>query len=463
MKLKYFIGLFYLLLSLSGKAQISAYSDYIGRTDYPNPDSIFIFCTDDENGASLIAADSTGDGHKKYRWYNYNIGTNDFTEILSGISYNIDSTTSTIVGLSTGGYKVIIGSGAEKQQYLAWVYNTTDRSVEIILYQNTCWKIILDVDPYESLNSNISTNLITVDTLTSIQYPLYNSITNYEWSADTDISINTYPSPRKIISGELPLENTIFKVIVTDRFGCTVEDTLNYEAIATKAQFSWRAYDEDYKELSSGDQDGSISEAAPLKVEFTNESKNGNEYLWGFKDPFEEDDTLRTTDLELEPSYRYFYTNKTESGKTYTMWLKSINYNDIEVCDDSITFEINLKPVSIEFPNVFTPNGDGINDVFLCDSLGDGPISVQEFKITIFNRAGQVVHEYQGSIFDWEGWDGKVKNSNREATEGNYYFVVEVLGWDKKLYDNYDYAKSGGSDSEGGGDKPTFGLLRLYR
>ena len=460
MKLKNFIGLFFLLFSISVKAQIIAYSDYIGKTEYPDPDSIFVFCTDNENGASLIAVDSTGDGGKIYKWYNYNIGTNNFSEISTGISYNIDSTTSTIVNLSTGGYKVIIGSGADKQQYLAWVYNTTDRSVEIKLYQNTCKKIILDADPFINLNSNdLSTSLITVDTLTSTQYPLINSVTNYEWSADTDLPINIYPSPRKIISGTMPTENTIFKVIVTDRFACNVEDTLNYEAIATKAKFSWRTYDENLKEIGSGDQDGSISEPAPLKVEFTNGSENGHEYLWGFKEPVYEDDTLRTTDFELEPSFIYYYTDKTEAGKTYTMWLKSFNYNEVEICDDSISFDINLQPVSIEFPNVFTPNGDGINDVFYCDSLGDGPISVNNFKITIFNRAGQVVHEYDGSIFDWKGWDGKVKNSNRDASEGNYYFVVEILGWDKKYYDNDDYAKSG----SGGSDKPTFGLIRLYR
>lgn len=117
--------------------------------------------------------------------------------------------------------------------------------------------------------------------------------------------------------------------------------------------------------------------------------------------------------------------------------------------------------------NVFSPNGDPWNNVFRVDSIGDGPVSIRNFKITIFNRAGQVVHEYNGDIRDWEGWDGTVKNSSREATEGNYYYVVEILGWDKKTYDNDDYSKSnsGNDDSgdTGNSSNVIFGHVRLYR
>ena len=37
------------------------------------------------------------------------------------------------------------------------------------------------------------------------------------------------------------------------------------------------------------------------------------------------------------------------------------------------------------------------------------------------------MHTYTGDIRDWKGWDGRVKDSNREAPEGVYFWVVSSL------------------------------------
>lgn len=60
-------------------------------------------------------------------------------------------------------------------------------------------------------------------------------------------------------------------------------------------------------------------------------------------------------------------------------------------------------------PNAFTPNGDGINDVF-----GVG------FFLTIFNRWGQQL--FEGS----QGWDGKF--NGRLVSPGTYYFIWRIRG-----------------------------------
>jgi gliding motility-associated-like protein len=125
-----------------------------------------------------------------------------------------------------------------------------------------------------------------------------------------------------------------------------------------------------------------------------------------------------------------------------------------------MALEIFIEPTSIEFPNVFTPNNDNINDVYRLIDFK----SVRNFKITIFNRVGQVVHQFEGDARDWDGWDGTVKNSNREATEGNYFFVVEVLGWDTKKYNNKNLNYTGVTDDvEASSNGNFFGVIRLFR
>ena len=60
----------------------------------------------------------------------------------------------------------------------------------------------------------------------------------------------------------------------------------------------------------------------------------------------------------------------------------------------------------ISFPNIFTPNGDGINDYFFPrDYLARGLV---EFKMDIYNRWGQLIYETKNT--EGLGWDGKYNN-----------------------------------------------------
>ncbi|MED9995834.1 MAG: gliding motility-associated C-terminal domain-containing protein, partial [Paludibacteraceae bacterium] len=67
------------------------------------------------------------------------------------------------------------------------------------------------------------------------------------------------------------------------------------------------------------------------------------------------------------------------------------------------------------FPNIFTPNGDGVNDVLLAD-----------YAIRVFDRQGNLV--YQGE----SGWDGTI--NGKPANQGVYLYVVEVTDATGKSY-----------------------------
>lgn len=72
----------------------------------------------------------------------------------------------------------------------------------------------------------------------------------------------------------------------------------------------------------------------------------------------------------------------------------------------------------IEFPNVFTPDGDAANNTW---SSLQQPNGFKTFKCTIFNRWGNVVYEYDQVT---GSWDGKI--NGQEAADGVYFYSMEA-------------------------------------
>lgn len=439
-KIQYIILLIGCFIPLSGFAQISSNADFIEKTEYSDFDSIHVFCTSDLNGGSLIAADSSGIGHYSFEWFKYDEGTNSFNIPLTGFSINTDSTVSTISNLSSGGYKVVLTADTV-QEYIAWIYNNTNLSIDVR---------IIDPLDCELLELNGTPNFVTGFTYFNpaggAGYDFENSKGEYKWEFTSDGEVNIPEYNYSYTSTvDLPLEDTKCKLILIDRFGCETSDSVNYTAIATKADLKMTVLDRDGNEVSSGDT--SVTGEAPLVVKFTNESKRGYEFVWFFGDTLvkDDDDYITTTDFNLQPEHTYYYTEK-ELGKKYTAKLVSESEYG---CMDSIPVYINIDPSKFEFPNVFSPNGDTNNDIFIIDP--ENFKSIRSFKITIFNRSGQLMHEYEGDIHDWKGWDGTVRGKGK-ASEGTYFFVLEVTGWDDVKYNNNTLGK-----------ESSFGFIGLYR
>lgn len=73
-----------------------------------------------------------------------------------------------------------------------------------------------------------------------------------------------------------------------------------------------------------------------------------------------------------------------------------------------------------EFPNIFTPNGDGRNDVF-----GPFPFrSVESVEFTVFNRWGSIVFQ---STDPKILWDGTNMESGELVSDGVYFYTCKVL------------------------------------
>jgi gliding motility-associated-like protein len=97
---------------------------------------------------------------------------------------------------------------------------------------------------------------------------------------------------------------------------------------------------------------------------------------------------------------------------------------DILQLSDSQMLEIEaMAPDSagdvLDIPNVFTPNGDQVNDYFEVETDGT---TVYEFSV--FTRTGTRIYHSQSPRILWDGssLDGK------ELKEGIYYYIIEEQG-----------------------------------
>ena len=94
-------------------------------------------------------------------------------------------------------------------------------------------------------------------------------------------------------------------------------------------------------------------------------------------------------------------------------------------------FTVVLAESSLEVPNAFSPNGDGINDYFNVYNVK----SIISFHAAIYNRWGQQLYAWGIDEMDCEecGWDGTYKG--KPVRPGVYFVVVNAKGADGIEYE----------------------------
>jgi gliding motility-associated-like protein len=124
--------------------------------------------------------------------------------------------------------------------------------------------------------------------------------------------------------------------------------------------------------------------------------------------------------------------NASNSAASYK-WSTGQSGSSISVTDPgtySVTVTINgcsnsgsvnvTNDCYMSIPNVFTPNGDGLNDYFFPRSLLTSGLT--SFSINIYNRWGQLV--FTSTSLDGAGWDGKFNGSDQP--EGVYVYIIDA-------------------------------------
>lgn len=116
---------------------------------------------------------------------------------------------------------------------------------------------------------------------------------------------------------------------------------------------------------------------------------------------------------DLNTQFGYYFTNMQNFAYYYI--------DDVFVGED-----INAQFIDeTSIPNVFTPNNDGVNDIWTINLYG-----YEKINCIIYNRWGIKIFETTKSIIKW---DGRI-TSGIECTDGIYYYTIETI---EKTYKGY--------------------------
>ena len=124
------------------------------------------------------------------------------------------------------------------------------------------------------------------------------------------------------------------------------------------------------------------------------------------------------TEVESDETYRYYV--RTFGHYTLEGIMRPlVNYSAIKSV--RIGHEDPEEEFSYVLPNVITPNGDGINDVF--EPKVTGLDLITGAKTVIFNRWGNVLWDSDDPLIQW---DGKSKLTKLDCPPGTYFYVTEI-------------------------------------
>lgn len=172
-------------------------------------------------------------------------------------------------------------------------------------------------------------------------------------------------------------------------------------------------------------QETSYDGGAPLHVRFEATTKDLGNYTPLYEWQFTRENSTTPFLIRYEQATTYDFL---ESGNFRVRLLVSfVLNNDTVSYAQEDAFVLNIAESKLEFPNAFTPNGDGINDIF---KAKEGYQSIVTFRADVVNRWGKRVAHWSHPA---EGWDGK--SGGADAPEGAYYLTVTARGADGRKYD----------------------------
>ena len=94
-------------------------------------------------------------------------------------------------------------------------------------------------------------------------------------------------------------------------------------------------------------------------------------------------------------------------------------------CYDEVIHSVQVDDeFSVFVPTAFTPNGDGLNDVFLAKGSG-----ISNFEMKIYDRWGELVYVSDNIEF---GWDGKINRLSDVIENGTYMYHIYVTDYNEK-------------------------------
>ncbi|MCG8577571.1 MAG: choice-of-anchor L domain-containing protein [Flavobacteriales bacterium] len=205
-----------------------------------------------------------------------------------------------------------------------------------------------------------------------------------------------------------------YQITVTDNNGCVLTQQIVLDSLIPHADFT----------VTSAQLDGNLAGTAVVCAEFVNTSTDfalledplaDTSGWWHLNTP--QDPTSEPwTYYEGTEGFNQVLDTCYEHGGEYDVCLIVQNHNG---CVDTTCKTITVyDPLIFKPVNIFTPDGDGVNDIFTFEFLSQ---AVKEINVVIVNRWGVKMAELNHIT---EGWDG-TDQSGSQCRDGVYFYIYE--------------------------------------
>lgn len=174
------------------------------------------------------------------------------------------------------------------------------------------------------------------------------------------------------------------------------------------------------------------SGSAPLQVHFAPNVENPEGYEAYYEWRFYKEGTSIEEPYLVRHEEETDFTFNEAGGHCIALIAYFMNGNDTIVkydtdyLMDATPIRISISTSKLDFPNAFSPNGDGMNDIYRAKTDYQ---SIVEFKAVIYNRWGQKLYEWNNPA---GGWDGTYKGN--PVKQGVYYVQVTAKGADGRRF-----------------------------
>jgi gliding motility-associated-like protein len=224
----------------------------------------------------------------------------------------------------------------------------------------------------------------------------------YNWSLGGGAGGNAVGTPVTNVYDQTGFYS--ISMTIVNSFGCTKDTTaINYIEVYPKPVAEFTA-------------DPWLTTILDPVIQFTNLSTGATSYFWDFGDDYS---TLNNSTL-VDPAHAY------ENAGIYQVWL--VAFND-KGCKDTVMHTVEIQgEYALYIPNTFTPDDNGLNDIFQPKGVG---IDESSYKMYIFDRWGEII--FTSDEFR-KGWNGKVKGTDTVAEQGVYTYKILVKDYQGNVH-----------------------------
>ena len=236
------------------------------------------------------------------------------------------------------------------------------------------------------------------------------SAETYSWEAepaDASLSHNNQSTSPVTVT---PTESTTYTMRGYGETGCFTERTVSVTVLPYPTPVI--SYSPGYVDVDDP------------TLALRDESPNSATSLWTFSDG--------STSNARSLNHRF----NDVSGEFVHIHLKTSNELG---CSDTTSVDVPIELFAVWVPNAFTPNGDGVNDLFYFVSLNQ----LEDVTFEIFNRYGERIHSAFAKVLDSSlqdeliktfAWDGTYKGSKVPTGTYIYRLTYKRLG-NTRVYD----------------------------